>query len=193
MDDRLTQLFGADRRRLRTGAAVVLVLVAVAVAVLVSAVGSAGTTVAVPAPAPPASPRAAPTLLVHVLGAVRAPGLYSLPDGSRAVDAVAAAGGLADDADAGGINLARRVSDGEQLAVPRVGEAPPVAAGPGRVDLNTATAEQLDTLPGIGPALAARILAWREEHGGFASADDLLEVPGLGEKTVGELRDLVLP
>jgi competence protein ComEA len=199
VDDRLTQFFGADRRRLRTGAAVVLVLAAVAVAVLVSAVASSGTTVAMPAvpfSAAPTGPTARPALLVHVLGAVRAPGLYSLPDGARVVDAVTAAGGLADDADPAGVNLARRVSDGEQLVVPRPGQAPPAAAAatvPGRVDLNTATPEQLESLPGIGPALAARIVSWRAENGGFSSADDLLEVPGLGQKSVDALRDLVLP
>jgi competence protein ComEA len=198
VDDRLSQFFGAERRRLRTGAAVVLVLAAVAVAVLVSAVTSAGTTVAMPvAPfsAAPTTPTT-PPLLVHVLGAVRTPGLYSLPAGARVVDALTAAGGLADDADPAGVNLARRVGDGEQLTLPRVGEAPPAAASaeaPGRIDLNTATPEQLESLPGIGPALAARIVSWREENGGFSSADDLLEVPGLGEKSVDALRDLVLP
>lgn len=193
MEDRLSRLLGTDRRRLRTGAAVVLVLLVVAGSVLVSAVSSAGRTTVVPAGSVAPRPPSAAVLLVHVLGAVPVPGLYPLPEGARAVDAVAAAGGLADDADPAGVNLARRLGDGEQLIVPRLGEAPAPAAGPGKVDLNSATAEELATLPGIGPALAARILSWREENGGFTSADDLVDVPGLGEKTVAALRDLVVP
>lgn len=142
---------------------------------------------------------------VHVAGAVNDPGLYALPADARVVDAVAAASGFADGADTTAVNLARTVSDGEQIVVALVGAEPPAAppvagsgggsgaaAEPGAViDLNTADATALDTLPRIGPALAERIIAWREENGRFASVDDLLAVPGIGEKLVAGLRDLV--
>lgn len=141
------------------------------------------------------------TLYVHVAGAVMRPGLYRLAAGARVVDGVAAAGGLAPDADAAAINLARTLDDGEQLLVPRVGEAPPPASGTaaggagaaagGKIDLNTADAAALETLPRIGPALAERILQWREDNGRFTSVDDLLSVPGIGDKLLAGLRDLV--
>ncbi|GAA5198232.1 hypothetical protein GCM10025773_10720 [Microbacterium jejuense] len=135
-------------------------------------------------------------LYVHVSGAVRAPGLYVLQAGSRVVDAIAAAGGFSDDADRDAVNLARTVADGEQLPVPRAGEAPPGPAGApasadARVDLNTADASQLEELPRIGPALAERIIAWRDDNGRFTSVDDLLAVPGIGDKMLESLRDLV--
>lgn len=135
-------------------------------------------------------------LYVHVSGAVRAPGLYVLPAGSRVVDAIAAAGGFAEDGDRDAVNLARTLDDGEQLPVPREGEAPPAAeaaATPsdGRVDLNTADAALLETLPRIGPALAQHIIAWREDNGGFTSVEDLLAVPGIGDRMLESLRDLV--
>lgn len=152
----------------------------------------------------------APTavLFVHVLGAVGAPGLYELGEGARVIDAIAAAGGLTGDADPSGVNLARPLADGEQLRVPRVGEvvaAPgPVAgaaggaaggAAPGApaalVDLNTADAVALDALPGIGPALAARIIEWRETNGGFRSVEDLDAVSGIGPAVLERLRPLV--
>jgi competence protein ComEA len=135
---------------------------------------------------------------VHVEGAVRVPGLYLLPAGARVVDAVGAAGGFADDADAAALNLARPVTDGEQLHVPRVGEepAPGATAGTspdvdGVVNLNTADVAALDTLPRIGPAIAQRIIDWREKNGAFTSVDDLLAVPGIGEKMLAGLRELV--
>lgn len=134
-------------------------------------------------------------LYVHVLGAVAHPGLYVLDLDSRMVDAVAAAGGTTDDADLAGINLARVLEDGEQIIVPAVGPAsgeggatPPQPADD-RIDLNTADQAALETLPRIGPALAERIIAWREENGGFASVDDLLAVPGIGEKLLAGIRD----
>jgi competence protein ComEA len=142
-------------------------------------------------------------LFVHVSGAVRTPGLYRLADGARVVDAVAAAGGFEDGAAKDAVNLARPVGDGEQLVVPvagaetpapRAGGGPP--GGPGapaetRVNLNSADAAALDALPRIGPALAARIVAWREQNGRFTSVDDLLAVPGIGDKMLESLRDLV--
>ncbi|GAA3770664.1 hypothetical protein GCM10022240_23640 [Microbacterium kribbense] len=133
---------------------------------------------------------------VHVSGAVRAPGLYLLAPGARVMDAVAAADGFADDAARDGVNLARPVADGEQLVVPRIGDqatapASPGASADGRINLNTADEAALDTLPRIGPAMAQRILQWRAENGRFTSVEDLLAVPGIGEKMLQTLRDLV--
>lgn len=197
--------------RLRVGVgAAVLVAVAVAViAVAVTAAGSSTTstlrhavTVATDsgtAPDQTAAPGAAP-LLVHVLGAVARPGLYQLKAGARVVDAVGAAGGLTADAEPAGVNLARPVSDGEQLVVPRVGEAPSVPSVPGpaagqaaggTVNLNTASQQELETLPRVGPALAQRILAWRSQNGRFATVEDLKNVTGIGDKTFEQLKDLV--
>ena len=137
-------------------------------------------------------------LYVHVSGAVARPGLYRLEGGARLVDAVAAAGGFADDADDAGVNLARPISDGEQIVVPVVGQAPPVASGSGgtagdaRVNLNTATVAELDTLPRVGPAIAQRIIDWRDANGRFAAVEDLLSVPGIGEKMLESIRPLVV-
>ena len=217
-----------DRRRWGVGAVIVLALGGLAVAVVVGVVrGSVATQSLTPAPVTVAS--ASASLYVHVSGAVHAPGLYVLHPDARVVDAVAAAGGLADDADAAdvralhralhaafgkqlalpplalalfaddadaaGVNLARPVSDGEQLVVPRVGEAAPVGpagvAADGRVNLNTADQAALDTLPGVGPAIAGRIIEWRDANGRFASVDDLLSVSGIGPKMLESLRDLV--
>lgn len=150
-------------------------------------------------PTPTAAAPSAAGLYVHVSGAVRNAGLYLLPAGSRVVDAIAAAGGFADDADRDGVNLARPLADGEQLPVPREGEVPaaPAASGggpdaAGRVNLNTADAALLETLPRIGPALAERIIAWRDDNGPFTSIEDLLAVPGIGDKMLESLRDLVV-
>ena len=136
---------------------------------------------------------------VHVAGAVAAPGLYRLFDGARVVDAIAAAGGFADGADRAAVNLARTVGDGEQLVVPVIGAVPPTGtggagpapAGDGRINLNTADVAALDTLPRIGPALAQRIIDWRDDNGSFTSVEDLLAVPGIGDKMLESLRDLV--
>lgn len=143
-----------------------------------------------------ASPAPSPSVLVHVVGAVRRPGVVRLPAGSRVADAVEKAGGLRRNGEVGGTNLARQVTDGERIEV----GAPDSAAGvdqPGSapdaapVDLNTATADQLDALPGVGPVTAAKILAWRSEHGRFSVVDELAEVAGIGPKTLAELRSLV--
>ena len=146
------------------------------------------------------SPTVPAPLLVHLVGAVATPGLYELRAGDRVVDAVAAAGGFTPDADQARLNLAGPVSDGEQIFVPRVGEARPVAEGSGvpgvagpssPVNLNTADEGALDALPGVGPATAKNILDWREANGRFTAVEDLLSVTGIGEKTLAELRDLV--
>ncbi len=179
------------------GAAIVAVLAAAAASVAIGVVRTAAT------PDPTGEHVVAattdaelPALYVHVSGAVARPGLYRLDDGSRVVDVIAAAGGLTGDADRSAVNLARRLSDGEQLRVPVVGEAPPAAAGEGvasdgRVNLNTADAAALDTLPRVGPAIAERIIQWRDANGAFTSVDDLLSVPGIGDKMLAALRDLV--
>jgi competence protein ComEA len=151
-------------------------------------------------------PSAPASTTVHVVGAVRRPGLYSLAGTARVADAVNAAGGLLGNADQSGINLARVVTDGEQIVVPVQGAGPPPgAAGAGGataggvsgksggpVNLNTATAEQLDALPGVGPATAAKIVADRTENGPFRTVDDLLRVPGIGAKKLDALKDLVV-
>ena len=138
------------------------------------------------------------SLYVHVSGAVAAPGLYVLAAEARVVDAVGAAGGFASAADQSAINLARPLSDGEQLHVPVQGETPDAGggaappAGDGRINLNTADVAALDTLPRIGDAMAQRIIDWREQNGRFTSVEDLLAVPGIGDKMLEALRDLVV-
>ncbi|MBE1877740.1 ComEA family DNA-binding protein [Myceligenerans pegani] len=140
-------------------------------------------------------------VVAHVVGAVREPGLVELPGGARIADAVAAAGGPTNDADLSGVNLARPVADGEQIHVPRPGEAPVAspaaggdapaatdAGGGATVDLNTADAATLETLPGIGPALAQRIIDWRATHGPFATVDELDDVSGIGPAVLEQIR-----
>jgi competence protein ComEA len=147
-----------------------------------------------------AEPR--PRLVVHVVGAVRRPGLYRIADGARIADALRRAGGATRKADLSLVNLAAPVSDGTQIVVPR--RAPPVAAGTeatspgaapasGPVHLNTATAEQLDELPGVGPVTAQKIVDYREQHGAFSSVDDLDAIPGIGPARLEQLRELVAP
>lgn len=182
--------------KLGAGAAVVLVLAAVAVAVLVTATRPAAqTTTITPSAAPMASEAPSGVLYVHVLGEVTAPGLYEVPTGSRAVDVVAAAGGFTDAADQAQLNLARFVVDGEQILVPAIGAAPPPAAagagGTTLVRLNAADLAELETLPGVGPALAQRIVDFREQNGGFTAIDQLKDVPGIGDKTFADLEALV--
>lgn len=141
----------------------------------------------------------APKLFVHVVGAVRRPGLFRLKDGTRVADAVARAGGPTRRADLSAVNLAAPLVDGQQVIVPRRGPdgVPAALAGasaPGvKVSLANATAEQLDELPGIGPVTAQKIVDWRTTHGPFGSVDDLDDVPGIGPSRIEQLRDLVTP
>ena len=136
-------------------------------------------------------------VVVDVAGRVRRPGIVTLPAGSRVHEAIDAAGGLKGRVDTAGLNLARVLTDGEQIlvgAAPAATAAPAAAPGaaPGAlINLNTADAAALDTLPGVGPVTAQAILTWREENGPFRSVDDLLDVKGIGEATLAELRDLV--
>ncbi|MGA4543947.1 helix-hairpin-helix domain-containing protein [Uniformispora flossi] len=156
-----------------------------------------------------AVPTAPPTVSVHVVGKVAQPGVLALPAGSRVDDALKAAGGVLPGTDLSVLNLARVLVDGEQIpvGVPGATAPPPVpaavpgpaaagagggkAAAGGVVDLNTATAEQLDALPGIGPVMAAHILDWRREHGRFTSVDQLREIRGIGARRLEEIRSKV--
>ena len=184
------------RLRVKAGAVVVLVLVGLGCAVLVSALGDHGSTVDVARQEPAASgaPLAGAVIFVHILGAVEHPGLYELREGDRAIDAVAAAGGFLDTADQAQLNLARFIVDGEQIIVPTIGETPATAPGmtaQGKVNLNTADAAALETLPRVGPALAERILAWRDTNGRFTAIEELMSVSGIGDKTFEGLKGLV--
>jgi competence protein ComEA len=146
-----------------------------------------------------ASHVSAGTLFVDVVGAVRRPGLYRLRDGSRVADAVTRAGGPTPKAQIELVNLAARVADGEQIIVPRRGVvagavgAPAGGAASGPVHLNSATLEELDALPGVGPVTAQKILDYRHAHGAFGSVDELDAVPGIGPARLETLRDLVAP
>jgi len=138
-------------------------------------------------------------LVVDVVGKVRNPGIVTLPAGSRVHEAVAEAGGLRGKVDTSTLNMARVLTDGEQIlvGVEPVAAAPSASrgsqAGGAQISLATATLEQLDTLPGIGPVTAQAILDHRAEHGPFASVDDLLDVRGIGDATLADLRDRVTP
>jgi competence protein ComEA len=158
------------------------------------------------APPPPIRPAraAAPAkpnrVYVDVVGAVRRPGLYRVPSGARVADAVAHAGGPTRKADLQLVNLAALVADGEQVVVPERGSggagaaaAAPGSAPTGPVHLNSATLEQLDALPGVGPVTAQKIIDYRTQHGGFDSADELDAVPGIGPARLADLRPLVAP
>ncbi|HUH15070.1 MAG TPA: ComEA family DNA-binding protein [Gaiellaceae bacterium] len=141
----------------------------------------------------PGARQRAPKLVVHVAGAVRRPGLYRLAEGKRVADAVARAGGATASADTAAINLAAPLADGMQVVVPsRVAGAAGKAA-PGRVSLSSASASDLDALPGIGPVTAQKIVDYRAAHGGFRSIDDLDAIPGIGPARIEQLRELVSP
>lgn len=141
-------------------------------------------------PAPPS------TVIVHITGAVMAPGVIELPVDSRIIDALEKAGGPRPDALLEGVNLARIVFDGEQIVVPAVGDETTAAesSAPGQpLSLSRATQAELETLPRIGPATAQRIIAWRDTHGPFRSVDDVLAVSGIGPATLEGFRALVVP
>jgi competence protein ComEA len=196
--------FLLQHRRHLLAAAVALVLLLLAAHLLLPA---STTTPAAPLPPSPglgAGATEAPhaRVVVDVVGAVRRPGLYRLEQGSRIADAVARAGGATPKAELAQVNLAAPLADGEQVVIPKRGL--PVAVAPaagssggaaatGPVQLSTATLEQLDTLPGVGPATAQKILDYRAKHGAFRSVDELDAVPGIGPKRLDQLRDVVVP
>lgn len=155
----------------------------------------------------PASTTTVPTpIVVHVDGAVNRPGVHELAPGGRVIDAIAAAGGLTADADEHRVNLAAPVADGQRLWVPAVGEEEPTLvtgsggggggasgeSGSGPIDVNQADETRLQDLPGIGPALAGAIVAYRTDHGPFGTVDDLLDVPGIGPAKLAQLEDLAI-
>jgi len=163
----------------------------------------AGRAISVVTPDPTATPLPTPTpapLRVYVSGAVMAPAVYRLPPGSLVEDAIRIAGGAAPDADLERINLARELSDQQQVYVPRAGEGepPPTLSGgaaptaaPTRLDLNSASAAELEALPHIGPTTAQRIVEYRATYGPFQTIEDLMNVPGIGPATFEELRDWI--
>ncbi len=180
----------------------------------VASVQSSDPLVDLPAPAAPGSSAdadpahdaaagAATTVTVDVAGRVRRPGIAVLDPGSRVVDALEAAGGARPGVDLSSLNLARPLVDGEQIlvgeqaaALPPGAAVPPAAAVPGSapttlVDLNTATPDELDTLPEVGPVTAAAIIAWRDEHGGFSAVEELIEVDGIGDATLARIAPYV--
>lgn len=143
-------------------------------------------------------PASAPRLVVYVVGAVRHAGLVRLPEGARVADALERAGGPTRRADLALVNLAAPVADGQQIVVPRrlaaaAGAAGAAASTPAKVSLASATLDQLDELPGIGPVTAQKIVDWRQTHGPLRSVDDLDAIPGIGPARVEQLRDLVTP
>jgi competence protein ComEA len=153
-------------------------------------------------PTPTVAPTPAP-VVVYISGAVNNPNVYELEHDARVIDVVHAAGGLAEDADRDRVNLAAHIQDAQHIHIPRIGETPvapsgpdapqaqPATAGSGPVNINTASAAELETLPGIGPAMAQRILEHREANGPFATVDDLQNVRGIGPTMLEELRPLV--
>ena len=183
---------GPDLKRIESAAVA-------AIAVVISLGGWWWTSLPEPAPegtAPVVSmvePVPASRLLVHVAGEVHHPGVVLLEPGSRVVDAIEAAGGATRSAVLAGINLAAPLIDGSQIIVPSTADARPKPGFPGDelVQVNTASTTELETLPGVGPVMAGRIVSHREQNGPFAVFEDLLDVPGIGEATLARLRPLI--
>ncbi len=197
MDVRIPAL---SRRQLFGGAAAVVVLLILVIRHLGGSGSAAPAVTPLPAPVH-AKPAAAKLLVVDVAGAVRHAGLYRLKSGSRIADAIAAAGGAIAKAQLGTVNLAAPVADGEQVLVPGRGPGGVVAVSPSDagsspsapLDLNSATLEQLENLPGIGPVTAQKILDYRQQHGAFHAVAELEAVPGIGPAHMAQLKGLVIP
>jgi competence protein ComEA len=207
----MVQRLGVDVTPARIGIAVVAAVVAIGAGVFFLRLGTTGPPVEETLPRASSSasaardspPTTASDLVVQAAGAVTKPGVYTMSATARVNDLIAAAGGLAPDADADHVELAATLTDGERVYVPRVGEAPPPSAGSstgspstgssGRapVDLNRASAADLESLPGIGPSLAQAIIDYREQHGAFRSVDDLADVRGIGPAKMEQVRPLV--
>lgn len=195
--------FVLARRQAVAAALAVALALALAGRVLLHAGAPQQARVMAPPAAVPVTTAPSTRFIVHVVGAVRRPGLYRLEEGARVQDAVSRAGGPSRKADLALINLAAPLADGQQIVVPRRGAAGAAAAGgaagagtpgaAGPVHLNSATLEQLDALPGVGPVTAQKILAYRQEHGPFTSVDELDAVSGIGPARLDTLRDLVAP
>jgi competence protein ComEA len=198
MDVRIPAL---SRRQLFGAAAAVAILLLL----LIRHLGGGGVSAAAPVVTPVrpahAGRASAKLLVVDVAGAVRRPGLYRLRSGSRIDDAIAAAGGPKRKAQLDAVHLAAPVAAGAQVVVPGSGAAGVAAASPptagsspsAPLDLNTATLEQLENLPGIGPVTAQKILDYRQQHGAFHSVEELQGVPGIGPAHMAQLKGLVIP
>ena len=189
-----------SRRQLFGGAAALVVLLLLVIRHLGG--GGAAAPAVTPLRTPVrAKPATAKLLVIDVAGAVRRPGLYRLRSGSRIDDAIAAAGGATAKAQLDTVNLAAPIADGEQVVVPRRGAVGAAAASPpsagsspsAPLDLNSATLEQLESLPGIGPVTAQKILDYRQAHGAFHSVAELEGVPGIGPAHMAQLKGLVIP
>lgn len=186
-----------SRTNALAGAAVLLVVLVLAGRFLLDAGAATSADAEVALGVEPIRAAPAPPVVVHVVGAVQQPGLYRLARGKRVADAVARAGGVTPTADLALINLAALVSDGQQVVVPA--RAPPGAApaageaAAGPVHLNSATVEQLDALPGVGPVTAQKIVDYREKHGAFSSVRELDAIPGIGPARLEQLTELVAP
>jgi competence protein ComEA len=163
-------------------------LVSVVVGVVWFGVGAESTPAGAPVPTAAVALPSEQVLAVHVSGAVLSPGLVTVQGAARVADVVLAAGGARHDADLSAINLAQPVRDGDLIVVPSIGSSPAAPKADDGIDLNRATADQLEQLPGVGPVLAERIVAHREEYGAFVEVEDLLDVPGIGEAKLALLR-----
>jgi len=203
MDDMNVRIPALSRRQLFGAAAAVVVLLIVVIRHFGGSGSAAPGVTPLRAPVR-AKPAAAKLLVVDVAGAVRHAGLYRLRSGSRIDDAIAAAGGPTAKAQLDSVNLAAPIADGEQIVVPARGTGTAGASGGAQssamgpsptapLDLNTATLEQLDALPGIGPTTAQKIVAYRQAHGPFHSVADLDAVPGIGQGRIEQLKGLVIP
>jgi competence protein ComEA len=197
MDD-MDSLFERRRDALLALAALLVVLLLIGRVLVHAGAPRAPTAPAARPVAARAAPAPAAAVVIDVVGAVRRPGLYRMRQGQRIADAVGRAGGATGKADLEQINLAAPLADGEQVVVPRRGAAGVAAAGgstgaAGPVHLSTATAAELDALPGIGPATAEKIVSYREQHGAFRSVDELDAIPGIGPARLEQLRGLVAP